>query len=80
MDDGCASRRSVYLNTQQFDLDSQHRLLEALREQFGIGATLNRDKSYFRIRVSVQGTARLSSLIRPLLRPELSYKLPRVTP
>jgi recombination protein RecA len=80
MDDGCVSRRSVYLNTQQFDLDSQLRLVEALRRQFGIDATLNRDKSYFRIRVSVQGTVKLSALVRPLIRPELSYKLPQVTP
>jgi LAGLIDADG DNA endonuclease family protein len=80
MDDGCASRTSVYLNTQQFDLYSQHRLIEALRRQFGIHATLNRDKSYFRIRVSVQGTRILSVLVRPLMLPELRYKLPQVTP
>lgn len=80
MDDGCASRTSVYLNTQQFDLGSQHRVLEALRGQFGIHATLNRDKSYFRIRVSVTGTRKLGELVGPLMRPELSYKLPQVTP
>ena len=79
MDDGCKSRTSVYLNTQQFDLDSQLRLLEALRNQFGIRGTLNRDRSYNRIRISVSGTARLRELVWPLVRPELRYKLPQVT-
>src|SRR5438093_6324854 len=79
MDDGCRSRSSVYLNTQQFDDASQQRLLRQLREQWGIAASLNRDKSYHRIRISVEGTARLRELIEPLVLPELRYKLPQVT-
>ena len=80
MDDGCKSRNAVYLNTQQFDEQSQRVLLRLLHGQWGIEATLNRDKSYFRIRVSVQGTARLAKLIDPYLLPALRYKLPQVTP
>jgi hypothetical protein len=80
MDDGCKSRNAVYLNTQQFDWQSQHVLLRLLREQWGIAASLNRDKTYHRIRVSVAGTVRLAALISPYLLPELRYKLPRVTP
>ncbi|HWB21331.1 MAG TPA: hypothetical protein VG652_00410, partial [Gaiellaceae bacterium] len=80
MDDGCRSRNAVYLNTQQFDRKSQETLLRLLRTQWGIGATLNKDKTYLRIRVSVEGTVRLAKLIEPHLLCELKYKLPQVTP
>jgi hypothetical protein len=80
MDDGCRSRNAVYLNTQQFDAAEQHQLLAMLERQWGIHGTLNRDKCYRRIRVSVDGTKRLARLIDPYLLPELRYKLPQVTP
>jgi hypothetical protein len=51
-----------------------------LREQWGIDATLNRDKTYYRIRVSVAGTVRLAEIASPYVLPELRYKLPQVTP
>ncbi len=80
MDDGCVSRTSVYLNTQQFEMSSQLRLLDVLRRGLGIEGALNRDKEYHRIRISVAGTRRLAQIVRPYLLPELSYKLPQVTP
>jgi LAGLIDADG DNA endonuclease family len=80
MDDGCRSRNAVYLNTQQFDEQGQRTMLKMLSKQWGLDATLNRDKSYYRIRVSVRSTKRLAELIRPYLLSELRYKLPRVTP
>jgi hypothetical protein len=80
MDDGCRSRNAVYLNTQQFDEASQRLLVELLRRQWNIAATLNRDKSYYRIRISVDGTRRFSEIVAPYLLPELEYKLPQVTP
>jgi hypothetical protein len=80
MDDGCRSRNAVYLNTQQFDEHSQRLMIELLGEQWGLEATLNRDKSYHRIRISVAATKRLVELIEPFVLPELRYKLPQVTP
>jgi LAGLIDADG DNA endonuclease family len=80
MDDGSRSRSSVYLNTQQYDRASRERLLRLLREQWGIEATLNRDKIYYRARISVVGTARFVELVEPFLLPEFRYKLPQVTP
>ena len=80
MDDGCKSRNAVYLNTQQFDSSSQQRLLAMLADQWGIAATLNKDKSYRRVRVSVAGTVRLAKIVEPYMLPELRYKLPQVTP
>jgi hypothetical protein len=80
MDDGCRSRNAVYLNTQQFDAQGQKMMLGLLRNQWGLEATLNRDKSYYRIRISVDATKRLARLIKPYLLPQLRYKLPQVTP
>ncbi len=80
MDDGNRLRNAVYLNTQQYDETSQRRLLRLLREQWGIEATLNRDKTYYRIRISVVGTKRFAELVEPHLLPELRYKLPQLTP
>jgi LAGLIDADG DNA endonuclease family len=80
MDDGCRSRNAVYLNTQQFDVAEQRKLLTMLEQQCGIDGTLNRDKCYRRIRVSVDGTRRLKAMIESYLLPELRYKLPHVTP
>ncbi len=76
MDDGSKSYRAVYLNTQQFDLESQERLLSMLKEQWGIDATLNRDKTYYRIRIAVRSVDRLREIIGPHLLPQLAYKLP----
>jgi hypothetical protein len=80
MDHGCRSRTAVYLNTQQFDRESQESLLRLLREQWGILGALNRDKQYHRIRLTVDGTTRLARLIDPFLLEEFRYKLPQVTP
>ena len=80
MDDGCRSRNAVYLNTQQYDEVSQSTVLRLLREQWGIEGALNRDKTYYRVRLSVEGTQKLAKLIEPHLLPDLRYKLPQVTP
>ena len=79
MDDGCRSRNAVYLNTQQFVAEEQQRLLRLL-EQCGIHGRLNRDKCYWRIRLTVDSTRRLARVIEPHMLPELRYKLPHVTP
>jgi hypothetical protein len=80
MDDGCKSRNAVYLNTQQFDRENQLLLLELLKDQWDIQGTLNRDRCYHRIRLSVDSTRRFGDLIEPHLIDQLRYKLPHVTP
>ena len=76
MDDGSKSHRAAYLNTQQFDRDSQERLVYLLRAQFGIDASLNRDKTYYRIRLSVKSIPRFRDIVAPLLLPSFAYKIP----
>lgn len=80
MDDGSRSRSAVYLNTQQFSEGEQRLLLRLLREQWEIDGTLNRDKSYFRIRIRVESTRRFRRIIEPYVLPELRYKFPSMTP
>lgn len=76
MDDGCKSHRALYINTQQFDREEQERLLTMLRDQLGIEGTLNRDKSYHRIRIAVASVPRFIEIVRPHLLPYFEYKLP----
>ena len=70
----------MYLNTQQFDQQSQQTLLSVLRDQWGIDGALNKDKTYHRIRLTVRGTVRLAEVIEQHLLPGFRYKLPQVTP
>jgi hypothetical protein len=76
MDDGSKSRRAVYLNTQQFDTECQENLLQLLAEQWGIHGSLNRDKTYHRIRLSVVGTARFVDVVARYVLPQFWYKIP----
>ena len=76
MDDGCKSHRAIYLNTQQFDRESQERLLSLLQQQWGINASLNRDKSYYRIRIAVDSIERFKSIVGPHVLSGLAYKFP----
>ena len=76
MDDGCRSRSSAYLNTQQFHLKCQRRLMELLDKQWDIRTTLNRDKSYYRLRIAVESIERFRSIIETHMLPQFMYKLP----
>jgi hypothetical protein len=75
MDDGSRSRDSdIYLNTQQFSINDQKRLLNKLR-LIGINARLNKDKKYFRIRILKESIEVLMNLIKPYMIDSMKYKL-----
>ncbi len=75
MDDGSRCRESdVYLNTQQFDTESQLILVEALKK-LGLETTLNRDKHYFRIRFLKKSLPKLFALIEQMIIPSMRYKI-----
>ena len=76
MDDGCKSYRAIYLNTQKFNKSEQRKLAELLNEQFGIKATLNKDKIYYRLRIAVNSVGKFVEIIRPYLLPMFCYKTP----
>ncbi len=78
MDDGSKSRSSIYLNTQQFTKDEQIRLVNLLKDQFGIESTLNKDKIYHRIRIRTQSVKRFIDLVKEFVLEEFRYKFPSV--
>lgn len=75
MDDGSKCRSSdLYLNTQQFDNESQQKLIYALGE-LGLQVRLNKDKSYFRLRFIKSSLSKLQVLVRPYIIPAMRYKI-----
>jgi hypothetical protein len=75
MDDGTRIRSAYYLNTQQFSLSEQLFLQKLLLKTFGLTSALNRDKQYFRIRISTDSSVVMRKLIEPYVVPCLKYKL-----
>jgi hypothetical protein len=75
MDDGSKSRSAWYLNTQQFSFGEQLFLRALLKETFGIESAANRDKQYFRLRISTESTRLMTEIVRPYLLPWFRYKL-----
>ena len=76
MDDGCKSYRALYLNTQKFSVAEQNTLASLLNKHFGIKATLNKDKKYYRLRIAVSSVSRFLEIIQPYLLPMFCYKTP----
>lgn len=74
MDDGSKSNGGVYLNTQQFSMLDQKRLLHKLRE-IGLRARLNRDKKYYRIRFLKESIPKLIEIVQPHIIPSMRYKI-----
>ncbi len=75
MDDGTKIRSAFYLNTQQFTIPEQQFLQKILLETFGLTSALNRDKHYFRIRISTESTKYMQCLIEPYILGCFKYKL-----
>lgn len=75
MDDGSKTYKTYYLNTQQFDFNSQKKLMKMLNEQFKISSSLNRDKKYYRIRIKQESVNKFRQLIFKYIIPTMEYKL-----
>ena|SRR3989338_3797758 len=75
MDDGNLNRNSIYLNTQQFTQQEQMNLLLLLKKQWNIDGTLNRDKKYYRIRLTKVGSDRYKDIVRSYILPIFQYKI-----
>lgn len=75
MDDGSRCGMSdYYLNTQQFERSDQELLIEKL-QILGLRSSLNKDKTYYRIRFFLDSVPRLRDLIKKHCIPEMMYKL-----
>lgn len=77
MDDGSLCGESdVYLNTQQFSLKDQNILIECLK-RYRVKARVNRDKTYFRLRIIKDYIPNFVSLIIDNIHPSMLYKIPQ---
>ncbi len=76
MDDGCKSHRALYLNTQQFDLASQNRLIGILEMRWRMKVSLNRDKHYLRLRIAVESVSKFKEMVGPFILQQFAYKFP----
>lgn len=75
MDDGSMCRPDdVYLNTQQFKIKDQEKLIKKLNE-VGIEAKLNKDKKYKRIRLIKSSIKKMIDIVEPHIISEMRYKI-----
>jgi len=75
MDDGSrCSNSDAYLNTQQFSVEDQKKLILALKK-LGLETRLNKDKNYFRLRFVKSSLPKLKNLLEKQIIPSMQYKL-----
>ncbi|MEK7669341.1 MAG: LAGLIDADG endonuclease [Patescibacteria group bacterium] len=75
MDDGSkCGTSSYYLNTQQFNLRDQNKLIKYL-QKLGIESRLNKDKKYKRIRMIMSSIPIFINLVQEHIVPSLQYKI-----
>src|SRR3989344_4426652 len=75
MDDGSrCSDSDFYLNTQQFTMENQVKLLEYLNK-LDLKASLNKDKDYYRIRFISSSIDKLKELVGQNIVPSMYYKI-----
>ena len=75
MDDGSKCREcDVYLNTQQFDIENQHKCV-VLLAGLNIESALNKDKTYWRVRIKKSSLPAFWNIIAPHMIPFMTYKL-----
>ena len=81
MDDGSYTskkNRTYRFNTQSFPFGDQQRLIEALKMNFDIDATIQKNHSYtsnYTLYIRSKSTERFVDLIRPYINPCFSYKI-----
>jgi hypothetical protein len=75
MDDGSKCGNSnFYLNTQQYSLSDQKKLIDKL-ESLGLKARLNKDKKYWRIRLLSESLPRFKQLVEDKIILSMRYKI-----
>lgn len=78
MDDGTnelGSGRCLKINSQSFTYEEHKFLCDLLRNEFGLKANINKDRTYFRIRFHKESMAKLIEIVKPYILPSLFYKL-----
>lgn len=76
MDDGCLAREHGYiLNTQNFKLEDNVRLMKFLQNSFGLHFAIHRDRKYYRLFVKKQSMIEFRNLFKFRMQPIMRYKL-----
>lgn len=80
MDDGTLrnkeSKPQIKLSSCAYSYDENVLLVDCLNKRFGIDCHLIKDKQYYSIYITVQGTERFLQLVAPYIHPSMRYKLP----
>lgn len=81
MDDGTKSGESFFLSTQNYTREEQERLIECLKENFGIEGKINihshwEGKILYRIRIKSASLPKLYKLVESYILPRFRYKFP----
>jgi hypothetical protein len=79
MDDGDIDRYSIRYNIQCFSHKEQETLKQLLEDKYQLGATLNKDRNSYRLRIKKESTLELIRLIYPFIIPSMRYKIVPVT-
>ena len=82
MDDGSYTskkNRTYVFSTQSFLFEDQQTLVQALKYNFGIFATIQKDRRYYRLYIRLKSTERFVNFIRPYLHPCFASKM-KLTP
>ena len=79
MDDGCLSRNSIILNTQNFTYVENEKIVIALQNCFKISSRIHKDRDKYRISVGKGSINRFISIIYPNILNSLKYKINPVT-
>lgn len=72
---GKAPQRYYRFSTHCFPLEDQKILIQALQDNFEIAATIQKDRSYYKLYIRSKSTKRFDNLIRPYIHPCFDYKL-----
>ena len=76
MDDGAIDGRQIRINSQSFSQEDNDLLARFLRAKFGIKATVQKDRKYFRLCITQASMKLLNVLVRSYFIPDMLYKLP----
>lgn len=75
MDDGTSSQRSYNFSTHSFPLEDQEILVQAFRDNFLINATIQKDRSMYRLGLPRASSQKFVDLISPYIHPCFDYKI-----
>ena len=75
MDDGSNTKESFTLNTHSFLRQEQLYIVDFLKNNYKITATLVKDRNKFKIRINKSSYQKFINIIKPFIIPSMIYKI-----